>query len=224
MEIAVSSKSYAEPLTLWIGSRMPAARFVPVAVLLTAAAGAAGTPSASWAVGAFACALLLLFQFRLWDDLADAALDRIEHPDRILPRSESRTVFRAATWVAFTAGIGAVFALSGVVAAAGLVALCAIYAAWYAREPGARKGLVGAHLVVLKYAAFVLLLAPRPLDAHRAALACSAIYFASTAYELLHDPANRTRRGARTVAAAELVALACALILLAATFSNGGSP
>jgi hypothetical protein len=224
MEIAVSSKSYAEPLALWIGSRMPAARFVPVAVLLTAAAATAGTPSASWAVAAFACALLLLFQFRLWDDLADAALDRFEHPERILPRSESPTVFRGAAWVAFTAGLAAVAALSGVGAAAGLVVLCAIYAAWYAREPAARRGLVGAHVVVLKYAAFVLLLAPRPLDPHRAALACSAIYFASSAYELLHDRANRARRGARALAAAELVALACALTVLAATLLNGGSP
>jgi hypothetical protein len=220
----VSSKSSAEPLALWIGSRMPAARFVPVAVLLTAAAATTGTPSAGWAVAALAIALLLLFQFRLWDDLADAALDRVEHPDRILARSESRTVFRAATWVAFTAAVAAVAALSGLLAAAGLVVLCAIYAGWYAREPAARKGLVGAHIVVLKYAAFVLLLAPRPLDAHRAALACSAIYFASTAYELLHDPANRARRGARTFAAAELAALACALTLLGATFLNGGSP
>ena len=205
----MSSKSYAEPLALWIGSRMPGMRFAPVALILVLASAAAGRPSVLWAAMAGLVALLLLFQFRLWDDLADAAKDRVQHPDRILPRCESTAVFRAAAWIAFAATFGLLAVLSGAGAVAAFLALCAFYGAWYVQPPHAREGLIGAHIVVLKYPAFVLLLAPRPLDGTRTALACAAIYFAFAAYELIHDPVHRSRAGAPALAAAALVVVGC---------------
>ncbi|HEX2828660.1 MAG TPA: hypothetical protein VHP37_20060 [Burkholderiales bacterium] len=201
----MGSRSYAESLGLRIGSGMPGVRFVPIAFLVVLASAAAGHPGALWAAMAALVALLLLLQFRLWDDLADVAGDRGGHA----------AAFRAAAWVAFTATFALLAVLSGAGAVAAFLALCAFYGAWYTQPPQARAGLVGAHIVVLKYPAFVLLLAPRPLDGTRTALSCAAIYFACLAYELIHDAAHRSRRGAPALAAAALVAVGCTVGALA---------
>ena len=69
--------------------------FIPLALLIAAAAI---VPPASWTSFAidFAVALLLLAQFRMWDDLADRGRDRIEHPGRVLVRDARRDADRGA--------------------------------------------------------------------------------------------------------------------------------
>ena len=209
------SRSYAESLGVWIGSRMPGTRFVPVALVVVLASAAAGRPGTLWAAMAGLVALLLLFQFRLWGDLADAAEQRMREPDRRVPPGESFAMFRAAAWVAFAAAFGLLAVLSGAGAVAAFLALCAFYGAWYLQPGHAREGLLGAHIAVLKYPAFVLLLAPRPLDGVRTALSCAAIYFAFVAYELIHDAGQRSRRSAPALAAAALLVAGCAAGALA---------
>lgn len=199
------SRSYAESLGLWIGNRMPGLRFVPVVVIVVLASAAAGHPGTLWAAMAGLVALLLLFQFKLWDDFADATG----------ARSESTAVFRAAAWVACAATVALLAVLSGAGAVAAFVALCAFYGAWYVQPPHARAGLVRALVLAFKYPAFVLLLAPRPLDGTRTALSCAAVYCAFVAYELIRDPAHRSRTGAATLAAAALVVVGSAVGALA---------
>ena len=62
--------------------RIPARLFVPVIVGIT---GAGLWAADTWALSALAragaVALLLVTQFRLWDDIADADADRAAHPD-----------------------------------------------------------------------------------------------------------------------------------------------
>ena len=176
METAVSSASFAEPLAIWVASRMPVRLFGAVTLLLLGAAALGGTPTATWTLAALPTALVLLFQFRLWDDLADAPTDRVAHPERYLPRCASTAPFRAALGVAALSGLMAIFLLSGLAGAAGLAALNLVFAAWYARQPEVRKGMPGALLLLLKYPAFVLLLAPAPRDPLLLALACAAVY------------------------------------------------
>ena len=59
--------------------------FVPVAILLAAAVRRRRhrADPRRWTIDIF-CALLLLGQFRLWDDLADRERDRAAHPSRVL--------------------------------------------------------------------------------------------------------------------------------------------
>lgn len=176
MEIAVLSASFAEPVGIWIASRMPARLFGAAALLIVGAAALAGTPTAVWTLGAAATVLLLLFQFRLWDDLADAPFDRVRHPERYMPRCASTAPFRAALGAASASSLAAVFLLSGPAPAAGLVLFDLALAAWYRRAPGTRKGIAGTLLLLLKYPVFVLLVAPAPRDPLLLALACAAVY------------------------------------------------
>lgn len=212
----MSSKSFAEPLALWFGTRMPAGRFAALTTLVVVAAAMAGTVHVGWVAPACIIALLLIFQFRLWDDLADAPRDRLDHPERVLPRCASDTVFPTA--ICLSAGINliAILMLSGVLAGMLLLLLNIVFAAWYRRGISKRIGFAGAHFVLLKYPAFVVLLAPRPVDATSLALACAAVYFALGAYEMIHDPRHRREHAAIRLIAAELAVLviACALLAL----------
>ena len=62
--------------------------FVPAALGIAAAARVASSGSdSSWLVDG-TLALLLIAQFRLWDDLADREVDRLAHPERVLVRAE----------------------------------------------------------------------------------------------------------------------------------------
>lgn len=182
-ETAVWSALFAEPVGSWIASRMPARLFGTVALLITGGAALGGAPSATWALAAAVTALLLLFQFRLWDDLADAPSDRVRHPERYLPRCASTSPFRTALGVAAASSLIAVFLLGGPAAAAGLALLNLGFAAWYRRAPEARAGVPGTMLLLLKYPAFVLLLAPAPRDPLLLTLACAAVYAAVCLHE-----------------------------------------
>jgi hypothetical protein len=185
METRVSSPSFAEPLGIWAASRMPLLRFGAAAALLVAGAAAGGRPSLPWMLGASAAALLLLFQFRLWDDLADAPRDRLEHPERYLPRCDSTAVFRAAVWIAAGINLAAIAFLTGGAAAIALLMLNVFFIAWYRRNTEARTNASGTLVLLLKYPVFTALLAPPPLDAVALALACAAVYAALCCYEFI---------------------------------------
>lgn len=176
METGVLSASFAEPVGVWLASRMPARLFATAVLLVAGGAALGGTPTPAWALAAVVTALLLLFQFRLWDDLADAPSDRITHPERTLPRCASTAPFRAALVVAAALNLGAVFLLNGLAAAIGLALLDLAFAAWYARAPEARAGVPGTLALLIKYPVFVLLLAPAPRDPALLALACALVY------------------------------------------------
>ncbi len=199
----------------WARERFSIWRFGPLALLLALAASAGvGLPPLERLGRDVLLALLLLLEFRLWDDVADLPRDRAAHPERVLCRAASLAPFR-------TAGVGVGVAAALLLAwprpaVAGLVVLAALTAAfllWY-RGPGpARWGpAAGAHVVLLKYPAFVAILREpdRPLDAVLG-LAAAAVYLALCVHELLDD---RRLRGARPLLAAEAAALAVTLLAL----------
>jgi 4-hydroxybenzoate polyprenyltransferase len=106
---------------------------------------------------------LFVLAFRLWDDLADLEFDRLHHPDRCLVRSADLRPFYAAQWLllASLAGFLMIFPQGGrILPFLGLVAaFLAIYRVTASRP---RLRSMRTVLVLVKYPAFVFLLAHRP--------------------------------------------------------------
>ena len=134
--------------------------------LALAIAAAAAVRPVSWTTYAFDCgfALLLLAQFRLWDDLADRGRDRVVHPGRVLVRAANVTQL-----VAFCGAL-AVFNIclsvwrdaSGI-AVGVLASLNAVLAVWYLARTG--RTIAGEHLLLAKYPAMILIVSgARVLD------------------------------------------------------------
>jgi hypothetical protein len=161
-------------LLSWARTRLAQPRIAALWLAVLAAVLAAaphGAPGWTLLVSA-----ALIAQFRLWDDLEDLPHDRVQSPDRVLVRSRELTASRVAA--ALSIGlVGAAFAtLDGWERALAYAALVVAVAALYRTmdSSGPRRGL-RAQLVLLKYPAFVLLLAADP-GAPRAIAAALALY------------------------------------------------
>jgi hypothetical protein len=168
-------------LLAWTGTRVLQWRIALLWLLVLAATFAAGSPGAAGWTLAITAALIV--QFRLWDDLEDLPHDRVHAPQRVLVRCARLRPFR----LVFAASVGAVaVALALVQGWPRVVAyllLLAAMATLYRTTSGigARRTL-RTQLVLLKYTAFVLLLADDPV-APRALAAASALYVALAAHE-----------------------------------------
>lgn len=167
--------------------------FLPAALAITAAGRAGASSDGSAWPADVVCTLLLLAQFRLWDDLADRDRDRATHPSRVLVRASQLEPF-VATCLALTVANLALRAwLGGNAAAQALVALDLAAAAWYSWRPARRTALTDLVLLT-KYPAFVLLLAagshaPIPL----VAVSAAAIYGLACGLEIWHDASGPLR-------------------------------
>ena len=200
--------------------RLPLRVFGPLAATLALAARAGAVPSpAPVFVLDTAVVLMILAQFRLWDDLADRHLDAIAHPERVLVQASSDVVFRVAC--AALAVLNVALLRIAYPNRAGIAMLGALnigMALWYARR-GSRSAL-GDHLLLAKYPAFVLIVAcgrgiDRPI---LAACAAAAVYLAACLYEAIHDPDSPAARHRRLVMceAALLAAFASAAVAIGA--------
>jgi 4-hydroxybenzoate polyprenyltransferase len=137
-------------------------QFLSMALFLVLASLAAGRKTSVLGLTlelALACSFL--FQFRLWDDLADRAIDRLDHPERFLAQARSVRIFEWFTAVLGLLNFGFIAALrSHPVPLTTWVALNLGFLGWYAWRPDpAIHRLLNAHVILLKYPAFVLLLA-----------------------------------------------------------------
>src|SRR5438034_7604770 len=76
--------------------------FGPAAFGIVVAAGWAGTAAITPGTLAIAtaCSILLLLQFRLWDDLEDRDRDAATHPERLMVRTPAAWYRRALTSLA----------------------------------------------------------------------------------------------------------------------------
>lgn len=196
----MTSASSLELIVAWRGSRMPLARFLPLALLLAWAAAAASTTGMGGVTGSQAAAVVLLAlgliaQFRLWDDLADRARDLRAHPGRVLANDEAVAVLTAASGALAAFNMLALGLLRGWAQALAALVLGALVLLWYRVHRG--RGLVHAHVLLLKYPAFVVLLAGAPVQGAALLLAAALVYCALCAFELLDDPALNTPAGVR---------------------------
>jgi hypothetical protein len=168
--------------------------FVPLALLIAATAV---VPPASWTSYAIDCgfALLLLAQFRLWDDLADRDRDRIEHPGRVLVRDGDATEIVAVCGALAVLNIClAAWRDASGIAVGVLGALTAALGVWYLART--RRSVAGEQLLLAKYPAMIAIVAGvRLLEAPVQILAAAiALYVMVCAYEAWHDPASPLAR------------------------------
>lgn len=159
-------------------------------------------------VATVAQTLLLVFAFRVWDDLEDRQYDAAHHPDRVLASSN-----RIAPFVVFAVALAAAGMVPAVLIArlAEQIAIINIaiivLIAWYHRRANDGPSLANAHMVLLKYPLIAFALAPvRPRMP-----AIVALYLALCAFEVFDDPVLRASPRGRRIAMAEAVVGALAL-------------
>ncbi len=181
MRTRVMLTSSLESVGAWRAQRLPLARFAPLALMLAwAACGDAAASARGFAAALLA--LSLVAQYRLWDDLVDRAVDRGAHPQRLLAACTQPGPFVHAVVVLAIGNTLALGLLRGWPSALGAALLSASLALWYRRHRA--RGLVHAHVLLLKYPALVVLLAPAPIGPSALAAAL-VVYAALCAFELL---------------------------------------
>ena len=171
----------------YVAERFPLGVFAPaIAGLTGAAAWTAGEPSPATTIRTLVLAILLVAQFRLWDDLEDVDRDRIAHPERVLVRAP------AAPFRALLALILVAAALLCAGSPSALVALLVLdtgfCVAYRLVRPAVQDETWRYCVLLLKYPSFVIVLslAAGSVIARRLAIASAAAYICASAYELWH--------------------------------------
>ena len=191
----------------YLRERVPVQRYGPLAAAIALAVAGRNDGWRTVAVDA-GFALLLLVQFRTWDDLADRPSDAVRHPDRVLVRAAQVTQV-----IAFCGALAvlnlclAVWRDASGIAVAVLATINGVLGSWYLSRsagskdpadqcpaaPGGTQGLrelAGSHLVLAKYPAILIVVAgARALDTPgRTALLALFFYVVVCVYEAWHDP------------------------------------
>lgn len=176
-------------LRAWRAERMPPVRFGPLALLLAGAACLRADAGWEELLLKTFVALMLLVQFRLWDDLVDANRDRSSHPERVLARSDDRRVFAAACIGLCGANAYVLNVVAGSTALTGFVLLNVLLGAWYGLH--SQRGILHLHVLLLKYPVFVVLLG-LPAWTHSMLAGAAATYASVCLFDLLGQKAPRT--------------------------------
>lgn len=192
MQTQASRVSWIESIIRYRGTRLPGRLYVPLALFIATAAltGYRAPSVASWCL-VWLCAYLYIFQFRLWDDLTEVEEDCRREPERVLCRADSLTPFY---WFSLVlAGMILVLLASrngAPLNVFGYLFICTLAGTWY-RFQRARdwSNLVRAHIVLLKYPLFVVLIGI-PFGGENLAnmiVAAVIVYETLAVYEIIHD-------------------------------------
>jgi uncharacterized membrane protein len=204
--------SWIDNFAAYRRERFPLRVFLPVALGLTVASFADATPAFINAPIALATTIILLFQFRLWDDLADRLGDRARQPSRLLCRAADVSSFYVLLILSGLASAGGVLAAGRF---AGFIALCVIAFLWYAAfSEQARRTIAGRHVLLLKYPAFAWLFAPAQTRTTELISSMTVIYLCSAIYELRHDQEMRSQPIARALMIVEVCALGAMAVVM----------
>lgn len=177
-------------IAAWLRERFRPVRFVPIAVVIATAASAPA-PIELWRLWQDSLiVLLLLLQFRLWDDLADRSADAATQPHRVLVKTRSTRPFVALCLALALVNIGLATRAESALAVSTLLTLNVALGLWYGLR--SRRSITGDQLLLAKYPAFVLIVAAERAVAAplTSAVAAAAIYSAASIYEAWHDPAS----------------------------------
>jgi 4-hydroxybenzoate polyprenyltransferase len=207
METAVSSRSIATELCAYAGTRLLRLHVLALGIVVGACGAAASPARLAVLATSVALAMAMVWQFRLWDDLADIAYDRAHHPERILVGTGALRSFRRALVLSALCLAPTLAMARGTLSVALYAALAAALALAYRcfdAYPGAR--LLRSHLVLAKYPVLVWITAAQP-DALRALAIGLGLYLALCVFEIFDDPRLRGSPNARRLAIAEGVAL-----------------
>jgi len=187
MEIVAVFPSWTDELARYARERFPLTLFLPLALFLSIAALAGvHTVAPTSVVFMLFTALTLLFQFRLWDDLADRERDGLEHPDRLLPHATSLRHFQALLTMTFAFNL---FLLSRQWRQLLLFLLMnGLFFTWYQwLRPTTPSATAHYHLLLAKYPAFVYLFHGGDGASVPLLLAMALVYLCFCVYEPLHD-------------------------------------
>lgn len=215
----MSFRSSVELITAWTRSRFPLSLYGPLAGLITAAAlSAGGAGSVAHILERAGLALLLLFQFRLWDDLADRSWDRSAHPERVLAQASSVCAFRWLLVLVTLAG-GLVVAARATVFGTvwPLLVLVAGGALYYGVVRPHLSALVASALLLAKYPGFVLIVRPPAVARGPVLVAATLVYATFLLFELTDDDRLAAASGARVLRSGAAGLFAAAAILVAVT-------
>lgn len=174
----------------YLRERFRLALFVPLAVVIATAALGRGLHGWTAVIGV-AGALFLLAQFRIWDDVADRRKDAASHPHRVLVRASTPAPVVGLGMVLLAVNAGLASQRDVAWLSLGLLALLHVaLGAYYLLHR--RRTLLGDQLLLVKYPAFVFVLAgERLLEAPAAVAAAAAVVYAGlSAYEAWHDPVS----------------------------------
>jgi hypothetical protein len=177
-------------IAAYLFDRFPVTVFAPLAVAIAGAAEAPGFGPVNLGVSA-CCAVVLLLEFRLLDDLADRTTDTGLHPERVLVTAATLRPFHALLAALVFVNLAIAIMRDGAgLSLAVFVSLHAGLGAWYARRSG--RTVAGDQLLLAKYPAFVFIVAGSRVaeDPWPIALGACLIYIAASAYEAWHDPAS----------------------------------
>ncbi len=189
----------------YVRERFPAVLYGPLALLIVLAGMRPSVPRAI-------LSLVLLFEFRLWDDLADHARDKLRHPDRVLVRAPSLAPFRALLLGAGGAGFLLIFVLVDLRRALVAVAVHVAFFLWYAR---ARSPALAPFVVLAKYPLFAVIVdGGGGAPTLHCGLGSAFLYVTFVLFEWTHDPALFCRpKAPLVVATAAIVGAALSLVI-----------
>ena len=170
--------------------RLPGKLVLTVAVLLTMVGVlVSGATNRLGVAVDVMLAVLLISQFRLWDDLQDVDADRIRHPDRVLCRQASLRPFRVAVATMFVVNCAAVLAAKAFNTAIIFAAINMVFYIWYNALRSFFRSWTNSTLVLTKYPAFVFVLVDGSelRDKTSLAVAMIVVFAAACIYEVLHN-------------------------------------
>lgn len=156
--------------------------------------------------------------FRLWDDLADLATDRITHPNRVLCRSSNERAFQWTCRVLGTTALSLLL-LTNPMNGIGFVLLTITFAVYYRLPWRSSWPRLSYHLLTIKYPCFVALIsicADQPISALRLMLML-VTYLSLCIYEVVHDPQLRADFWCQLIAATEFVSAAITVAYITTT-------
>jgi len=176
-------------ITAYFAERFRASFYLPLAVVIAIGSAAGHYGAAGLALDILA-ALLLLVEFRLWDDLADRQVDAVHHPERVLVNSSSLPFIALCTVLAIVNLTAAALRPGATLSVSLLACLHAVLAAWYWRRT--RRTIAGDQLLLTKYPAFVVAIAGERAAVAPVTIAVAAIvlYAVASLYEAWHDPVS----------------------------------
>ena len=207
------SRSWVDGSILYARERYPFRVFVPIAVGLALAGltdewlqSTQGSHGSLEFLVSVVVTVTMMFQFRLWDDLADQPYDRIHHPTRVLSKTSTLAPF--ALNVALAGMVSVILLVLAEANYLGFVLLNLAATVWYIAIPiDWRRSIAGRHVLLLKYPVFVFLLVPVENRKATLILSMAAVYLCSAIYELFHDGDIRSRPAAQALMFTEVCLL-----------------
>jgi hypothetical protein len=170
--------------------RFPMRLFLPVAIALAVPSQFLRPNPASLATGT-ALALLLLAQFRLWDDLKDRGRDSACHPERVLVRTNDVRMFVVVCVLLSGANLAVVALRPGAWMGLGMLGVLNLaLGTFYALRTC--RSAAGDLLGLAKYPAFVSIVGAGHLS-WVTGVVMALVFAGACIYEAWHDPTSPVR-------------------------------